>query len=147
MSAGSRELRRLAEAAAAGGDGGALFRAMVPTTFSQRWLSAQPADFVERRAAQVASLPPSFFEGAAAILSVVETFDMTPYFARIEAPTLVIAAEHDALFPLPHSRAIAGAIRGAELEVIGDSGHAAVVEQPARLAKLTSDFIRRHPTV
>jgi pimeloyl-ACP methyl ester carboxylesterase len=114
---------------------------MAPTTFSPAWLHKQPPEFLELRSRQIAALPRQFFAGGAAILGIVETFDVTPYFGRIQAPTLVIAAEHDQLFPVQHSRAIAGGIRGARLEIVRDSGHAAVVEQGERVAELLVDFI------
>jgi 3-oxoadipate enol-lactonase len=141
MSADAKWLRETAEAAAAGADGGQLFRRMAPTTFSASWLRKQSPDFLELRARQVAAMPRPFFAGGAAILGIVETFDVTPYFDRIEAPTLILAAEHDELFPIAHSRAIAAGIRGARLEVVHDSGHAAVVEQGGRVAELVVEFI------
>ncbi len=142
MSADARMLRETAEAAATSGrDGGELFRRMAPTTFSRSWLEKQSPEFLETRARQVGAMPAEFFAGGAAILGIVETFDMTPYFGRITAPTLVIAAEHDELFPIEHSRAIAGGIRGARLEIVRDSGHAAVIEQGARVAELVVQFI------
>ncbi len=141
MSADAHTLREGAEAAAAGADGGVLFRMMAPTTFSAAWLRQQSPDFLDIRARQVATFPRQFFAGAATILGIVETFDVTPYFASIHAPTLVIAAEHDELFPIAHSRAIAAGIRDARLEIVRDSGHAAIVEQPARVAELIVEFI------
>lgn len=140
MSADAKELREAAEAAANGGDGAQFFRKMAPTTFSTAWLRRQSPDFVDARARQVAAFPPQFFAGGAAILRIVETFDVTPYFPRIEAPTLVIAADHDELFPIEHSRAIAAGIPDARLAIVRDSGHAAVVEQGEQVADLIVNF-------
>ena len=56
----------------------------------------------------------------------------------IAAPTLVIAGGEDHPVPVPHQRAVAAAIAGALIEVVPDTGHAVMIEQPgwfnARLA-------------
>lgn len=137
----SRQLVELAVAAAEGGDGGAVFRALAPNTFSQRWLEQQSPDFVEQRAAQIAQLPPKFFLGLAGLMSALETLDLSDALFRITSPTLVAGAELDAVFPVEHSRALAAAIQGAGLEIIEGSGHAAIVEATGRVLSLLHQFL------
>ena len=137
----SGRLIELADAAAAGGDRVEVFRALAPNTFSRRWLENQPPGFVEQRAEQIGQLPPAFFEGLAGLMRALETLDLSDALARITAPTLIIGAELDGVFPVEHSRALAEAIDGAELEIIEGSGHAAVVEATDRVLSLLQRFL------
>ena len=122
--------------ALAASDPAALFRRVARKTWSASWLAAQPADFIEQRARQMASLPRQFFEGAAAILSLIETLDLRPHLAKIAAPALVVAGEHDEVFPPEHSRAIAAAIPDARLEIVEGTGHGLLFERPERVIEL-----------
>lgn len=63
--------------------------------------------------------------------------------ARIECPTLVVAARDDKLRTLDESRTLADGIPGARLEVIEDCGHMTPFERPDILAKLLIDWISK----
>ncbi len=137
MRSNAREGKRIAERASAGEPcGPELFRAILDATWSEAWLAKQPPDFMEQRLRQVALLPASFYEGAAAILALLESLDVTPHLASIHAPTLVIAGEHDRVFPVEHSRAIAAAIRNAQLVIVPDTGHGLLFERPEEVLRL-----------
>jgi pimeloyl-ACP methyl ester carboxylesterase len=130
------EGRAIASAAAAGKrDGVDLFRRVFETTWSD-WFVEKHSDLIELRLRQVAVLPPSFYAGAAEVIRMLDDLDLTTLLPRIEAPTLVIAGEHDRLFPLEHSRAIAHAIPNARLEVIPDTGHGLLFERADRCIEL-----------
>jgi 3-oxoadipate enol-lactonase len=129
--------RMIAEGAAAGtGDGGDLVRQVSGATWSDWWLATQPPDFIESRARMVATLPAAYFLGAAAILRLLETLDLRPQLPRITAPTLVIGGEHDRIFPVEHSRAIAAAIPDAQLEILNGTGHGLLMERMDRVLEL-----------
>lgn len=133
----SAEGRALAEQAAAGGEGGAeLFRRILTQTWSDQWLARQPEDFVESRIRQIATLPPAFFAGSAAILAILEDLDLTPILGRITAPALVIGGAEDRMFPPEHSRAIAALIPGAKLEIVEGTGHGLLFERGDRVLEL-----------
>jgi pimeloyl-ACP methyl ester carboxylesterase len=133
----AREGERIARRAAAGEGGGEeLFRNVLDATWSEAWLAKQPPDFMEQRLRQVALLPPSFFAGAAAVLSILDRLDLTPYLGRITAPTLVIGGEHDRVFPAEHSRAIAAAIPNARLVIMPGTGHGLLFECGERVVEL-----------
>lgn len=132
---------RAARDAADGGDGGKLFRILAPTAFSRAFLEAQPPDFVETRARQIASLPLSFFDGIAGIMRTLRETHLSDAFPRIVAPSLVIGAALDQTFPVEHSRAIAQKIAGARLVVLEGSGHAAVVEATEAVIRETRSFL------
>jgi pimeloyl-ACP methyl ester carboxylesterase len=60
----------------------------------------------------------------------------------IQAPTLVLAGESDALLGTEPPRALSAAIPGASFEIIADSGHALTLEQPIVTATRVSRFLR-----
>ena len=62
----------------------------------------------------------------------------------IEVPTLVMVGEHDSLFPVVVSRAIARAVPGAELAIIEDAGHLSNLEQPRAFNAVLLEFLLRH---
>jgi len=137
MRSDAREGVRIAERAAAGGGGGEeLFRSVLEATWSEWWLATQPGDFIEQRLRQVALLPPAYFAGAAAILRLLETLDLTAALKEIAAPTLVIGGEHDRVFPPEHSRAIAEAIPNARLVIVPNTGHGLIFERAGEVVKL-----------
>jgi pimeloyl-ACP methyl ester carboxylesterase len=132
--------RLIAEGAAAGsGDGGELLRRISGATWSDWWLAQQPPDFLETRMRLVGAQPPAYFEGAAAILRLLETLDLRPYLGRITAPTLVLGGEHDRMFPVEHTRAIAAAIPGARMEIIAGTGHGLLIERAGRVLELLTE--------
>ena len=69
---------------------------------------------------------PTFFQ------NVIETdrHDCWPLLPSLTIPALVIAAENDKFTPMWCSRKIADTIPQAELMVLADASHAALVEQP-----------------
>lgn len=134
----AHDARLLALDAAAGSREAAelLLRRVLADTWSEEWLARQPEDFLKARIRQFVALPPSFFEGAASMFSILETLDLTAELGRIAAPTLVIGGENDRVFPPEHSRAIAAAIPGAGLEIIAGAGHGLIIECADRVVEL-----------
>lgn len=124
------------QVAAGQADGTLLFRNVLESSFSEKWLRTRPADEIERRSSRAPLLPPAFYLGAAAIIGVLRDLDLTGLLPKIQAPTLVIAADQDRVFPVPHSEAIAEMVPDARLVVLEQCGHAAVVEQPERIVEL-----------
>ena len=138
MRRNARVARELADEAAAGKREAAemLFRRVFEDTWSAAWLALQRPDFIESRATQLAALPPAYFAGAAAMLRILETLDLTSDIDNITASTFVIGAEDDRIFPPEHSRAIADAIPGARLEILAGTGHGLLIERAARVVEL-----------
>ena len=65
---------------------------------------------------------------------------------RIQAPTLVLHGERDAIAPLANARLLAQLIPDAELAIVTAAGHAYALERPeASLALLTQWLERRGP--
>ena len=69
---------------------------------------------------------PASFSASARMMSTV---DLTPEYAKIRAPTLVIGAKHDTLRPPETAQRVAQAIPGAKY-VLADTGHFMNVQTP-----------------
>jgi 3-oxoadipate enol-lactonase len=136
-------LRAAIRNGAAGGDGRPVLDIMAPYTFSPEWLETNRALFDTRRA-QFSMLPPAWYAGLDALLSAIEQLDLRPSLARIDAPTLVVGAERDRIFPIDRSRALASAIRGAELRIVSGAPHGWVGEDPAGFAETVLPFLSAH---
>jgi 3-oxoadipate enol-lactonase len=108
-----------------------------------RWFtpafSARHPDTVARIRATLLSTPREGYAGGCEAIAQMDLRDDLP---RIEAPTLVIAAEQDKSTPPELSRQIAQRIPGAEVVVIPDAAHIANVEQPEAVAKLILDHVK-----
>ena len=68
--------------------------------------------------------------------------DLTDYLPQVAVPTLVIAGERDLFTPLHRSYAMADAIPGAELLVLAEASHAAIVEDPETINLRIERFLR-----
>ena len=66
---------------------------------------------------------------------------LDPELGRIQAPTLVVAAELDKNCPPVAGQIIAERVPGARLVVIPGSGHQVEVERPAELSAVVLDFL------
>ena len=82
---------------------------------------------------------------AAALGALRDRPDRTAALTNIEAPTLVIVGEHDALTPPSEARILAEGIKGAELRVLEGAGHLANLETPEAFNEIVSDFLAREP--
>lgn len=62
----------------------------------------------------------------------------------IQVPTLVVAAERDAFTPMWLSRKMAASIPGAELLVLAEATHTAIIEQPDTINHRLDRFLAEH---
>lgn len=65
----------------------------------------------------------------------------------IEAPTLVLHGECDAMAPIANARLIADRIPDAELRIVKGAGHAYALEDPEQSRDLFLDWIHRHEPI
>ncbi len=140
--AGTKLLRKLAQEAVAGGDGGRVLDTIVPTTYSPEWIAANKEALPLRRQ-QVAALPKSWFAGVDAILAALETMDLAPKLGKIRAPVTIIAGEKDVTFPPPYSEELHKAISGSTLEIVPGASHGYVLEHPDDAAARIENAIER----
>jgi 3-oxoadipate enol-lactonase len=85
----------------------------------------------------VCNTPASFTASARMMLTV----DLTPLYAKITAPTLVIGAKHDALRPPEKAERVAKAITGAKY-VLADTGHFMNLQTPQLFADTVVPFFK-----
>ncbi len=140
MRAADAALAAAAEEGAATGDGTRMFATMLPIVYSQAFLAAH-GDELALRQESFSRLPQEFFAGGKAILEAIDGMDLRPVLSAIRCPTLVLAAEHDALMPEERTRAVAAAIPGARFELVHGSGHALVVEKQQEFLQLVAAFL------
>ena len=72
------------------------------------------------------------------------THSAESYLPQIEAPTLVVAGERDLFTPLWLSEEIVDRLPHAELLVLPEGSHAALVEQPQRIYARLDQFLAHH---
>lgn len=77
-------------------------------------------------------------------LRVHDKTDALPVFDRV--PALVLAADHDLLLPLKHSRAMADAIPNADFVVVEDAGHVVILEHPDQVNSALRRLVDRVET-
>ena len=59
---------------------------------------------------------------------------------KIKAPTVLVYGDEDLYTPVSSGRRIAALIEGARLEILAQTGHLAVVENPQQVAKIVDKF-------
>jgi 3-oxoadipate enol-lactonase len=102
-----------------------------------RWFT--PAfDGVEQYRAMILSVDP---EGYARCCEALARFDVREELPRIEAPTLVVAGEHDPTAPPEIGALIASLVPGARFELIEGAAHLANVERPDEFNRLLEGFL------
>ena len=100
------------------------------------WPGAEPA--AVKRLTELAS-GQSADAMADATMAIAGRDDSTGLLPGISVPTLVVVGEHDAITPPPLSTAMATAIPGARLAVIGGAGHMTALEHPVEFAALLTE--------
>ena len=94
--------------------------------------------------AAVASLASSPRRTYFAGLRALAGFDVRPRLGELRCPTLVIAGDRDRTVPLAAKRLLQGAIPGAELLIVGDSGHATPYDQADHFNAALLAFVTSH---
>jgi 3-oxoadipate enol-lactonase len=119
--------------------------AVAPATL-ERWFTAP---FREREPQTVAridrlirSTPVAGYVGCS---RAIMQLNFTSRLEQITCPVLVLVGDKDPGTPPAMAEEIAGAIKGAKLELIPDAAHFANVEQPGRFNSLIQRFYSRLP--
>lgn len=73
--------------------------------------------------------------------------DLRPDLGLVACPTLVVAAEHDALVPDEVHREVCAGVRGAQLALVPGSGHLPTLERPAHVRDLVATWLEIHAPV
>ncbi len=100
-------------------------------------------------------LPPAFFERLVEeslkaparvwrdVFNGLLAYNDVGELRQIEAPTLLLWGEHDALFPRADQERVTAAIRGSTLVIYAQTGHCPNWERPERLADDLTAFLQR----
>jgi 3-oxoadipate enol-lactonase len=139
---GPRAIRpTLAELRALAGD---LRRDRGAHLFSPAFRREHPAEARRLLAAFARHRPPP--QGVVSQLLATVYHDTASRLGQIQAPTLVLHGDQDAMSPLANARVLAERIPDAELAVLPGAGHAYALEQPeASLRRLVDWLARREP--
>ncbi len=70
-------------------------------------------------------------------------FDLRERVRQVSAPAYIACGEEDRLTPPAYSRFLAAQIPSAALDILPDTGHMAILEQPQRLADGLMEFLAR----
>lgn len=102
--------------------------------FSRGYLNSLGREQLEERATSFRPNPNRLRQ-----LDLVRRVDIRHLLPRIQAPTLVVGATHDALVPMEATREIHAAIPGSSHAEL-DSGHVSRTERPDEFVRLVQDF-------
>jgi len=84
---------------------------------------------------------PAEYEQIGRQLECLKDADFSSEISRIEAPTLIIAGQHDILAPIEGARKFASKIRRSRLVSIPDAGHSPFVEATEEVVKAIDEFL------
>lgn len=107
-------------------------------SFSPQFMEANPKMITTIRKGMLASDAASI----AAAARMVAKIDLHQRLSAIQCPTLIIVGELDQLTPPALAEALAAGIKGAQLHVIPESGHATPVEQPQAVTTLLAQLVK-----
>ena len=106
-------------------------------SYPENLRALDPERFKRYQARWVCNTPASF----AASARMMATVDLTPEYAKIQAPTLVIGAKHDSQRPPETAKRVAEAIRGAKY-MLADTGHFMNLETPQLFVDTVVPFFK-----
>jgi non-heme chloroperoxidase len=119
----------------------------IPEAFAREFQASTayrtlPPEFFERIVAESLKLPPRLWRFA---IDRLLEYDDAEQLARIEAPTLLLWGEHDALFSRSAQDRFMTALPAARLTIFQDTGHCPNWERPERVAADIHNFLRAVP--
>jgi pimeloyl-ACP methyl ester carboxylesterase len=94
---------------------------------------------IDRYLEHLAVMDPRIFLG---MVAAAAEHDVEPDLPDIHVPTLVFASEKDLFTPLHRSLAMARRLPDAELLVLAEASHAAIIEHPAAINLRIERFLR-----
>lgn len=100
-----------------------------------------PVRFLPTMVADAYRSGPATIGGARELLAA----DLRPQLGRIEAPTLIVWGERDAIVPLDVGRQLVRDLPRAELSIIPEAGHLPMWERPDAFNRVVSSFLTAPP--
>jgi 3-oxoadipate enol-lactonase len=115
----------------------AAMKASHDRSYPEQLRAPDPERFKRYQARWVCNTPASFAASARMMANV----DLTPDYAKIQSPTLVIGAKHDTQRPPETARRVADAIPRAQY-VLADTGHFMNLQTPQLFVETVLPFFR-----
>ena len=115
----------------------AAMKASHERSYPENLRALDPERFKRYQARWVCNTPASF----AASARMMSTVDLTPEYAKIKAPTLVIGARHDTQRPPEMAKRVAEAISGAKY-VLAETGHFMNLQTPKLFVDTVVPFFK-----
>lgn len=81
------------------------------------------------------------FVGYATQLCAIAQWTSLPWLHQIEHPTLIVAAEHDAVVPLANAHLLANRIPGSRVHVVPAADHLLLIDHPEQVAPAVHSFL------
>lgn len=111
-----------------------------------RWVGLVDKHFaprvdIERYLEHMGQMDPRVF---LRMVDLMADHDMEPHLPAIDCPSLVIAGERDVFTPLHRSQRMAELLPNAELMVLAEGSHAAIVEYPDTINRRIARFLQSH---
>lgn len=119
-------------------EGGRGMAAAAPDMLADMFAPDADPQALPRAVAALAAVPEAVYRETIRCLT---TFDRRADLARIAAPTLLLAAEHDQAAPVRTMQRMAEAIRGSRLQVLPGLGHLAHLERPEAVRAALHAFL------
>ncbi|GAC1633409.1 MAG: hypothetical protein NVS4B11_34670 [Ktedonobacteraceae bacterium] len=107
-------------------------------SFSPHFMEANPKMVATIRKGMLASDAASI----AAASRMVAKIDLRQRVSAIHCPTAVLVGDQDQLTPPDLAQELVAGIKGAQLHVIPDSGHASPVEQPQAVTTILAQLLQ-----
>lgn len=111
--------------------------------FTPQFLAQRPEEVEEVTALRLRH-PVSELTHLAQVQSAA-TFDAGMRVSQIEAPTLVVTGDEDAIVPPGNSRNLAASIPGARLSIIEGAGHMVFIERAEEFNRAVVEFLEERP--
>ena len=126
--------------------------AMTPEErIKQFWLMAVTAEFVERAEdfldgmMAVALATPTPWTTVGQQFAAIQTFDTYDRLPQVQAPTLIIHGNRDALVPVENADILQQRIAGSRVRIIEGVGHCFFWEKPEESAQAIVEFLAQVP--
>lgn len=123
-------------------DGQTYYQATIPVIYSPSYYEAR-LDWMKNR--EKILIPvfsnPVFLDAMERLTNSAESYDARKDIKNIEAPTLIVAADEDALTPLKNQIELHEQIKHSELVILPGVGHASMYERPMLFVSLVLGFI------
>jgi len=126
------------------GDMAKLFRAAVPTIYSNFFLEKNEKSLRDREA-MMSKVPGDFVESLGRLMkNTLTNAKITAELSNIKCPVLLVVGEYDQLTPLKFTKLIQVQIPSAEFVIVPECGHTTIYEKPDVVNSMTLGFISKH---